>query len=86
MNENCPVCGIHFEREDGYWAMSIFMGYVIYFILLFPALVAMYFLGVPLVPFLIIAGVAIVLLTPLVFHYGRVSWLHIDEILDPRPE
>lgn len=85
MHPNCPVCGVHFEREDGYWSMSIFMGYVIYFILLFPVVLILYFVGVPLREFLIITGVAVVVLMPLVFHYARVSWIHIDEIIDPRP-
>lgn len=84
MHPDCPVCGVHFEREVGYWSMSIFMGYVLYFFLLAPPLVLMYFLRVPLTQFLIISGVAVVLLAPLVFHYARVAWLHIDEILDPR--
>lgn len=66
--------------------MSIFMGYVLYFFLLAPVLVLMYFLGIGLTNFLIISGVLVVVLAPLVFHYGRVAWLHIDEILDPRPE
>ena len=86
MYSDCPVCGTHFEREVGYWSMSIFMGYVIYFVLLFPFLLVLYFAGVPMQTFLIIAGVALVLLVPVVFHYGRVLWLHVDEILDPRPD
>ena len=25
MNQDCPECGIHFEREQGYWMMSVFI-------------------------------------------------------------
>ena len=49
MYEDCPICGIHFEREVGYWSMSIFMGYVIYFVLLLPVLAVLYFVGVEMV-------------------------------------
>ncbi len=86
MHPDCPQCGIHYEREVGYWSMSIFMGYVIYFIFLLPVSIALFLAGVSLRPFLIIIGILIVVLIPLVFHYGRILWLHLDELLDPRPE
>ncbi|MCZ7673035.1 MAG: hypothetical protein M5U34_40900 [Chloroflexi bacterium] len=47
MNEDCPVCGVHFEREQGYWMMSIFIGYVIYGVILAPAALILYFQQVP---------------------------------------
>jgi hypothetical protein len=35
-----------------------------------------------------VAGSALVLvpLTPLIFRYSRMIWLHLDELFDPRPE
>jgi len=36
--------------------------------------------------YLIGATVALVLLSPLIFHYARVIWLYIDQLLDPRRE
>ncbi len=86
MRSDCPVCHTHFEREDGYWTMSIFMGYVIYFLVMLPICLAMYFLGVAMREFIIVSAVIVVILTPIVFHYARVLWLHTDEILDPRRE
>lgn len=84
MNKDCPVCGVHFEREQGYWMMSIFMGYVIYGVILAPAALILYFQQVPGVTLLLILGGLTLLLALPVFLYARVIWLHIDELLDPR--
>lgn len=86
MNETCPHCGIHFEREQGYWMMSVFVGYVMYFVFLGPLSLVLYLRQVPLTTLLAIDGVLIFLLALPIFVYARVIWLHIDELLDPRKE
>ena len=40
MNEPCPVCGLRFERETGYWT---------------GAMVASYALGIPVLALLVLA-------------------------------
>lgn len=85
MHENCPVCGIKFEREQGYFLMSIFIGYCIYFALLIPLTFWLYLLDLPLWELMTIIIIASIILVPLVFHYARVIWLHIDEWLSPHP-
>lgn len=83
MHENCPVCGIRFEREQGYFTMSIFIGYCFYLALLIPVAFLLYWLGLSLWQLMaIITGVSILLIPP-IFHYARVVWLHIDELLSP---
>jgi hypothetical protein len=86
MNEDCPECGIHFEREQGYWMMSVFIGYVMYGVILAPVALVLYFQQVPMNTSFIIMGVLIALLTVPVFIYARVIWLYIDELLDPRKD
>jgi uncharacterized protein (DUF983 family) len=84
MNDPCPVCGLRFERETGYWT---------------GAMVASYALGVPVLLLLVAAvwlitrGGAVVVLVvadglflaaaPFVWRYSRVVWLHLDWLLDP---
>ena len=34
MNSNCPNCGIHYERESGYFLVAMFIAYVIGFVIL----------------------------------------------------
>lgn len=84
MNKDCPECGIHFEREPGYWLMSVFIGYVIYGVVLAPLALILYFEEVPGKTLFLIVGVVIVLLALPVFIYARVIWLYVDELLDPR--
>ena len=85
MPETCPECGIIFAREDGYFMMSVFIGYVICAVAVIPAIVLMYLLQAS--PWWYLGSSALVLLplTPLIFRYSRLIWLHLDEVLDPRP-
>ena len=84
MHELCPVCGIRFEREQGYFMMAVFIGYVLSIAALAPVLLALYLISVPLYVYLIVSSLLLLLLSPFIFRYARVIWLHIDEILDPR--
>ena len=84
MNSECPVCGVYFERETGYFLNSMFAGYALGFLLLVPSAIWLYLQRVSLGLFsvLIIAEVAV--LWPLLFRYARIIWMHVDQILDPR--
>lgn len=84
MHETCPVCGIRFEREQGFFMMSVFIGYVICAVLVVPLLAALYMLHADV--WWYVGGSAFILipLAPFIFRYSRVLWLHIDELFDPR--
>jgi hypothetical protein len=85
-NEPCPVCGLRFERESGYWT---------------GAMVASYALGIPVLALIIFGiwlatgrdiGLAVVVgdvlflaFVPLIWRYSRVVWLHLDWLIDPVP-
>lgn len=86
MHRTCGHCGIVFERERGYFMMSVFVGYVMSFFVVIPVMVGLYVTIRPSMNgYLIGAIVALVLAIPLIFHYARVIWLHLDELMDPRP-
>lgn len=84
MNETCPVCHIKFEREDGYFMMSVFVGYIIGAIVALLICLILYLINAPFAWYFIFTIGAILLLLPLIFRYARLIWLHIDEVLDPR--
>ena len=85
MNEHCPVCGIKFEREVGYFMMAIFIGYILSFAIVIPVLVLLYLIvDLPIWGYIIAGGVTLVIAAPFIFRYGRIIWLHVDELLDPR--
>ena len=67
--------------------MAVFVGYVMSFFIAVPVVVALYFTVRPSIwGYLIGAAVALLLASPLIFHYARVVWMFIDQLLDPRPE
>lgn len=84
MHETCPICGIKYEREDGYFMMSVFIGYVLCLVAFLPVGIVLYLNDAPLAWYLVASVVTLVGLSPLIFRYARVMWMHIDELLDPR--
>jgi uncharacterized protein (DUF983 family) len=82
-HEDCPVCGVRFVREDGYYMMAVFIGYVLGSVLIAPPLLLAYVLDGPVWWYVAISGL-LVPLSPLIFRYSRLIWLHLDELFDPR--
>jgi uncharacterized protein (DUF983 family) len=76
----CPLCGLSFEREEGYFLGAMYFSYF----LAGGFLIACYFAACLLLPDWPrewVAGLAIVLLLPFVplFHrYSRVLWIYYD--------
>jgi uncharacterized protein (DUF983 family) len=85
MNDPCPVCGLVFQREEGYFLGAMYVSYLLacvllgtsYFIarLLFPDLNSILLVAVASVPYLP--------LTPAVFRYSRVIWIHFERWVCP---
>ena len=86
MRETCPVCGVKFERENGYFLNAMFIAYVLGFLVLAPTTVLLYLLDVSPFLFLAVIVVEMALLWPAIFRYSRILWLHIDQIIEPRKE
>jgi uncharacterized protein (DUF983 family) len=84
MHADCPRCGVHYERESGYFLNSMFFAYVIGFLILAPTMLYLYFQQVSTLWFTIVVTAETVLLWPWVFRYSRVLWLHMDQLIDPR--
>lgn len=84
MHADCPHCGVHFERESGYFLTAMFFAYTMGFVILAPTALYLYFTGAEGRLFgAVIAGETI-LLWPLIFRYSRILWMHVDQLLDPR--
>lgn len=80
MNDPCPVCGLVFQREEGYFLGAMYVSYLLSSVLL----VAFYFLGRWLLPDwngILITTLALVPylpLVPAVFRYSRVVWIYFE--------
>lgn len=80
MNSTCPVCGLAFEREPGYFLGALYVSYTIAIVILG----LMLWVGCLLLPdwdmgnVVLLAGVCYLPLVPLVFRLSRVIWIHFD--------
>ena len=86
MHEHCPVCGLRFEREQGYFVGAMYVGYVL---MLPPSALICYILwritgrfGDNLFLWTFLAALPLV---PAVLRWSRVLWLHLDWRFDPDP-
>jgi uncharacterized protein (DUF983 family) len=85
MNEVCPVCGLRFQRESGYFlgAMYFSYGLAIPIILLFTLVVYLLFPRWRLYQDVLLAWLIFLPLVPPIYRYSRVMWMHFDRYFDP---
>jgi uncharacterized protein (DUF983 family) len=89
--DNCPRCGLHFEREEGYWAgaLAINIGLTAaVFAVVFIVGVAFTAPDVPVVEMLAVL-VPLMIIVPIVYYpFSKTVWIAIDRALlqhlDPR--
>lgn len=84
MNDPCPVCGLLFQREAGYFLGAMYFSYGIGAVLL----TTFYFTVAALLPswhsaqlLALVIGLYIPLM-PAVFRYARVLWIYFDRSSD----
>ncbi len=85
MNETCPVCGLRFEREEGYFLGALYVSYPISALLLGLGILAAYLLfpDLRLEWDLLIAAIAYLPFMPVVFRYSRAIWIYFDRWASP---
>lgn len=87
VHEHCPVCGVKFEREPGFFLGSIYINYGLTAVIATAAYIVLQFVyGYPEKQVLI-GTLTFVVLFPLWFHrYARSLWAGFDQWHDPRPD
>lgn len=80
-NENCPVCNLRFEREPGYFYVSMFVSYAMNVAEMVSISVAAYILGLSLTYenlwfYVGVILVGVLLCAPFNYRYSRVILLH----------
>ena len=87
MNVTCPVCGLQFEREVGYFLNSMFAAYTVGFLVLAPSAFLLAWMDVSIAVFAIAITVETIVLWPIIFRHSRVLFLHINQVIYPlQPE
>lgn len=90
---DCPRCGLHFERESGYWAGALAINIMVtggLFAIVFVALLAATIPKIPVVPLLLVL-VPIVVIVPIVYYpFSKTVWMAVDrgflQRLDPNEQ
>src|SRR5690348_3352318 len=87
MNETCPNCGLIFEREQGYWLGALYVAYALSVPVLSMGTILIWLTThASFGRSFLLAMIAFVPLSPIVFRYSKVIWLYLDQLIDPRPE
>jgi uncharacterized protein (DUF983 family) len=78
---DCPRCGLHFERESGYWAGALAINFVCTGGLVVVLLVALLLATLPDVNALLLLGVLlpVAIIGPMVWYpHSKTLWVAID--------
>jgi uncharacterized protein (DUF983 family) len=84
MYERCPVCGLQFEREPGYFLGAMYVSYLLalIIILMFGA-VLLLTTHLRLDKVAIWAVVGFLPFAPMLSLLARVLWIYLDQSIDP---
>ena len=79
MNENCPVCGLKFEVEPGFWYGAMFVSYANTILLLVVLGVGMFYLlnDPSTLSYILVITVVSLLFVPFNFRISRSVFLHL---------
>jgi uncharacterized protein (DUF983 family) len=84
MHARCPMCGLVFAREQGYFTGAMYLSYGLALIVTAPVWLIMVWLERSLGEVLLVIGPLLLVGSPWLFRYARVLWLHLDQAIDPR--
>ena len=87
MHEKCPVCGLKFDREPGYFIGAMYISYLASILpTLAIVLVLWRWTGWSFNVVMLGAFVCYLPLVPAVTRWARVIWIYVDQYFDPAPK
>jgi uncharacterized membrane protein len=84
MVDDCPRCGLHFEREQGYWAgaLAINIGIAgVTFVLAFAIGLALTAPDIPVAPLLAVLIPLMILIPTIAYPFSKTMWVAVDRAL-----
>lgn len=85
MHPQCATCGLQYDREPGYFTGAMYISYA----MAVPIAAAVALGAGTLMPewsferVIAVAFATLVPLSPLLFRYSRILWIHFDRAVDP---
>jgi len=87
MRETCRICGLKFEREQGYFVGAMQIDYALGMVIAATIGVAVwYFTRWPLEKTAIVAFLIFLPVVPTLTRFGRVLWIYLDRMMDPEED
>ena len=84
INERCPVCGLRFEREQGYYLGAMYVSYALSVPPVALLVFAIWMITHWRLDHVVLAAfVAYLPVVPAMVRFSRIVWIHIDQWLDP---
>ncbi len=83
MHETCPNCDFQYARGEGYFFGAMYFSYGLGVVLTVPVAIIMFLndFHVDWIGVVLLAQLAV--LSPIIFRYSRVVWMHFDHLVDP---
>jgi hypothetical protein len=89
MNEDCPICGLDFDRGDpGYFTGAMYVSYAlaIPLIALLTLIEHLILPGWSLFRLVVLAALICLPMVPWIWQYSRVIWIYFDQYFDPEDD
>jgi hypothetical protein len=84
MRDCCPTCGLHFNREPGYFLGAMYISYGLGLAVIVALAVALWLLTRWRLDKLVLWAVLLFLpLAPMLTFLARVLWIYLDQAIDP---
>jgi uncharacterized protein (DUF983 family) len=85
MNDPCPVCGLVFQREEGYFLAAMYVSYALSVVLIGSAYLAVttWLPGIGVVLTMLLTLALYLPFSPAVFRYSRGIWIYLDRMFFP---
>jgi uncharacterized protein (DUF983 family) len=84
MVDDCPRCGLHFEREQGYWAGALAINIGIAgaaFVLAFAVGLALTAPDIPVLPLLAVLIPLMIIVPTVGYPFSKTIWVAVDRAL-----
>ena len=81
MVPDCPRCGLHFEREQGYFAGALAINMIItggLFAVVFVTMIVLTMPDIPVTPLLAVTIPIVVLVPIIAYPFSKTLWVAID--------
>ena len=86
MIPSCPLCGLRFERAQGYWIGAIYVSYAVTVVIALIGALALWRVADVSPAVQLWVWLPFVVLFPLwFFRYSRSLWLAFERLLNPEP-